>query len=318
MHTDRSRKLFVTSSGGDKISVFNANDSGNAAPIRSIGSNTGLFRPQGIFVDVENNEMFVPNLNNTITVDRRTDEADAYPSRTIGGDNTDLFLPVGIFVDTENNEIFVANLNDTITVYGTTGEGNVSPLRTLTGDNTGLSFPKGIFVDIKNSEMFVVNPFINTVTVYEKTVNGNGHPLRTLCLLEPEPEENRVSTAIFVDSDNDQLFVVDSTLITLELPAQSHTPAQPVIKSTIKVYPRTAEGNASPSRTIEGESTGLFNPAGIFVDNHEIFVVNSGNNTVTVHERLLTVTSLLKEHYQYLTRTIQASGKTKRCRQEFL
>src|ERR1700752_4239718 len=61
--TSISRKLFVVNSDGNGISVFDADAHDNAAPIRTIGSNTGLFGPEGIFVDTESNQIFVTNLN---------------------------------------------------------------------------------------------------------------------------------------------------------------------------------------------------------------------------------------------------------------
>lgn len=121
----------------------------NVPPLRIIsGENTGLSRPLGIFVDTENDEIFVTNpFDNTITIYGRTDEGNDHPKRTIAGFNTRLFRPAGIFLDTENDEIFVANADgNRITVYRRTDEGNVFPKRTIVGPNTGLALPWGIFV----------------------------------------------------------------------------------------------------------------------------------------------------------------------------
>ena len=250
-----SRKIFVTNSGGDTVSVFDAEANGNVAPIRTIGSRTGLVRPQGIFVDTKNDEIFVVNsVNNTITVYKRTDEGDVSPLRTIGGENTGLFQPTGIFVDTENNEIFVTDLLS-IKVYRRTDEGNVFSIRTIEGENTGLFQPTGIFVDTESNEILVVNPFNNTVTVYGRTNNGNVSPLRVLSILDPNDTgfENaqRFSNGIFVDAENDELFIVDVVFPDFSSPVPITRP----IKSTIKVYKRTDNGSAIPLRIIEGENT---------------------------------------------------------------
>jgi hypothetical protein len=55
---------------------------------------------------------------------------------------------------------------------------------------------------------------------------------------------------------------------------------------SITVYSRTASGNTAPLRTLSGAATGLFNPAGLFVDtiNNEMVVGNS-NNSITVYSR---------------------------------
>ena len=54
---------------------------------------------------------------------------------------------------------------------------------------------------------------------------------------------------------------------------------------SVTVYPRTADDNAPPIRTLTGPATGLNGPSAIFVDpvNEELVVANSGNNTVTVY-----------------------------------
>ena len=102
-NTSGNRKIFVANVFGNRISVFDAEDSGNVAPIRSIGSNTELLRPSGIFVDTENNEIFVINLVidlgqdpievfSSITVYGRTDSGDVPPLRIISGQIQDFFV----------------------------------------------------------------------------------------------------------------------------------------------------------------------------------------------------------------------------------
>src|SRR4030067_539150 len=160
--TSSNRKIFVANVFGNRISVFNADDSGNVAPIRSIGSNTELFTPSGIFVDSVNHEIFVTNFDsNTITVYRRTDAGDVSPLRTIGGANTGLLGPVNIFLDTKNNEIFIANqgINNGVLVYRRTDQGDVAPLRIINipdlTDEEIPFIPLAIYADSVNDELFV-------------------------------------------------------------------------------------------------------------------------------------------------------------------
>src|SRR3990172_7369895 len=145
-------EIFVTN-GADinipgEITVYGRMDSGDVSPLRIIsGQNTGLLRPLGIFVDAENDEIFVTNpFDDKIIIYGRTDNGDVTPRRTIEGPNTKLFAPLGIFVDIELDEIFVANAADRITVYRRTDKGNVTPLRTIEGPDTKLAIPWGIFV----------------------------------------------------------------------------------------------------------------------------------------------------------------------------
>lgn len=282
-----SRKIFVTNSGGDRISVFDANANGNVDPIRSIGSNTGLSGPTSVFLDIENDELFVANSeNDTITVYGREDEGNVTPLRIIAGEKSGLFIPQDVFVDKINNEVFVANGDDTITIYDRESEQDASPKRTIGGENTGLSFLVAIFVDTKNNELFAVNAGNNTVTVYNRTDHGDTFPVRTLSLTpldNSDPELSTFPREIYIDTDNDELYIVDDSLKSVVSPV----PVEVLVKSTITVYRREDEGNASPLRLIEGENTQLFSPRDIFVDKNkgEIFVINSVNNSVTVYER---------------------------------
>lgn len=281
------RKIFVTNSGGDSIVVFDAIANGNVGPIRSIGSNTGLSGPTSVYLDTKNDELFVANSgNDTITVYGRNDEGDVTPLRIIAGEDTGLLVPQDIFVDNIHNELFVANANDTITVYDRETREDAGPKRTIGGENTGLSSLAAIFVDIKNNELYAVNAGNNTVRVYKRTDDGDPFPVRILSLAQPDSSDFELRTfpyEIYIDTDNDELYIVYDTLKSVVSPV----PVEILVKSTIAVYEREDKGNASPLRLVEGKSTELFSPQDIFVDNNkdEIFVTNSVNNSVTVYER---------------------------------
>ncbi|HEX9667574.1 MAG TPA: hypothetical protein VGA95_13585 [Thermodesulfobacteriota bacterium] len=294
-----NRKIFVANVFGNIITVFDANDSGNVAPVRGIGSDTGLFLPSGLFVDTENNEIFVTNLDNdTITVYERTDAGNVSPKRTIGGPNTGLFGPVRIFVDTKNDEIFVINsfFDDSvdpietfssITVYGRLDEGNVSPKRTIEGPNTSIVVPAGIYVDTKNDELFITNQLGNTgVLVFRRTDDGDVPPQRIINISELTDEGiSFFPRSLYVDVENGEILVGLSAVFSPLLPPPSNI--EPIFENRINVYMRTDEGDVTPLRTIEGSNTGLNEPEGISVDgkSNEIFVSNFFNNTVTVYGR---------------------------------
>jgi len=56
--------------------------------------------------------------------------------------------------------------------------------------------------------------------------------------------------------------------------------------NSITVYARTANGNTAPLRTLAGDSTGLAQPVGIFVDTvHNELVVANLNGSITVYAR---------------------------------
>jgi hypothetical protein len=102
--------------------------------------------PVGVALDLTNNELFVGNAGNKITVYSRTASGNTAPLRTLSGAATGLNNSRGVALDLTNNELFVANASpgNTITVYSRTASGNTAPLRTLSGAATGLSNPIGI------------------------------------------------------------------------------------------------------------------------------------------------------------------------------
>lgn len=314
-----SRKLFVVNSVGNSLSVFDLdeiltaeldeNRDVDVAPVRSIGSVTGLSSPQGIFVDTASDEIFVANTENkSINVydNDMTEEGtvDVPPKRTIKGNMTNLSSPVAVFVDA--NEIFVANSSvegGSITVYknnGTkTGDLNISPERTIRGGMTGLFRPSGIFVDAYYDEIFVTDfnrqDRMGNILVFERTADSTErevYPIRVITITDTTDEGFPFfPMSVNVDVENDELFIADFGVEVSESGIPFPIQESANLGSTIKVYRRTDADNEvgvppSPLRTIRGPRTGLLNPVGIFVDTHadEIFVVNFFNNTVTVYE----------------------------------
>jgi len=325
-----SRKLFVVNSGADRVSVFdldevldaepNENGEVDVAPVRSIGSVTGLSRPQGIFLDNVNNEIFVANTeNNTITVyeNDRTKEGniDIPPKRTIRGDMTKLSSPVSVFLDTVNNEIFVANFSfddGSVTVYENDrtkiGDVNIPPLRTIAGKTTKLLVPSGIFVDTGNNEIYVADfngeSRVGNILVFDRRDNSaldEVRPKKTITISGITDEGFPfVPTSVYVDVENDELFVADFGIEINEFSLPFPVQESENLGSTIKIYRRTDTDTGtgtppSPLRTIRGRDTGLLNPLGIFVNSkrNEIFAVNFFNNTVTVYENDRTKTGEL-------------------------
>ena len=131
-------------------------------------------------------ELFVSNLNNSITVYSRTASGDTAPIRTLSGAATGLSGPQALAVDTVNNELAVVNEGpfpfffplSSITVYTRTVSGNTAPIRTLSGSATALASPFGVVVDTVNNELVVAN-LSDGITVYTRTASGNTPPIRT-------------------------------------------------------------------------------------------------------------------------------------------
>lgn len=232
-----------------------------AATLLSMGSRTASAQ----------DELFVSNGNNSITVYSRTANGNVAPLRTLTGAATGLSFPNGIAVDLVNNELIVANGgNSSIAVYARTASGNVAPLRTIVGAATGLNTPEGLAVDTVNNELAVANLGGTSVTIYARTASGNVTPLRTIV-----GAATGLSAPVFLalDTVNNELAIANAGA------------------TSVTVYARTANGNAAPLRTLSGAATSLNFPEGVAIDtvNNELFAVNGANsasgNSVTVYPR---------------------------------
>lgn len=126
----------------------------------------------------------------------------------------------------------------------------------------------GSRASLAQEEIFVTNQPSNSVTVYTRTGSGNLAPLRTLVGAATGLASPR---GLAVDIVNNELIVVN----TLSL------------SESVTVYPRTANGNVAPLRTISGPLTGLSDSRGLSVDvvNNELAVVNRIGASVRVFAR---------------------------------
>jgi hypothetical protein len=148
---------------------------------------------------------------------------------------------------------------------------------TLTGPATRLSDADGIYIDSDNKEIYIANRGNNSVTVYDSRTLGNAPPIRTL--IGPATRLNQPG-GLYLDAVHNELGVAN------------------LGNDSVTIYSRTAIGNVPPLRTIVGMQTGLSRPAGVAfyhdptstptLDKDQIFVANSGNDSITVYSRLST------------------------------
>jgi hypothetical protein len=230
---------------GPSITVYSLAASGNTAPLRILaGPSTGLQGPVGLALDLTHDEILVTSASaKAISVYSRTASGDSPPLRTIVGAATTLNAPVGLAVDPTNDEIVVANSQAaSIVVFSRTASGNVAPLRTIGGGATELVRPTGLVLDTVNNEIFVSNDVnvADSITVYSRTANGNVAPLRALLT---NGTTGRDPSGLALDLAHGELLVSAGCCV--------------VANNAITVYSRTANGNATPLRVLNGPSTGL-------------------------------------------------------------
>jgi len=198
--------------------------------------------------------------------------SDTPPSQEISGTDTGMASPFGVFV--ANNEIFISNNNskaNSVVVFNRSDSGNVTPQRRIQGPNTGLDTPGGIFVDTVHNELDVANFGNDSITTYDLSSDPTVSDLTPTRVISGVTAGIRGPGGVYVDTVNNELYVTNGP------------------DDSITVYNRTADstiGNVSPLRIIQGPTTGLNTPCGIFVDSTEIAVVNNGNDSITFYNRL--------------------------------
>jgi DNA-binding beta-propeller fold protein YncE len=215
------------------------------------------------------------------------------PKRVIAGSRTELEFNCGLYVDPKNGDIYSVNNDstDTLVIFAHDADGNAPPARKLhTPHGT-----YGIAVDDTNGEMLFSVEHDNAIVAYRKNAADEDQPLR---LLQGDHTRLADPHGIAVDAARNWMFVANhgsTHLVRPELGRLS-PPNWPLTRSysvpgsgrslppAITVYERTARGDATPLRVIEGPATRLNWPAQISFDaqHDELFVANDGDHSVLV------------------------------------
>lgn len=227
-----------------------------------------------LWVDTVNDEILVGNdAQETLQVYSRTANGVVAPLREIKGHATFVTYPGQVVIDAEHNEIWsVGNdIADLVTVYHRTDDGNVAPVRRINGRLEQLKFERswGLALDTGNGEVAVSHQKRNQISFFGRTTNTDTNPDATTIRMPIRGSRTKLANphGIFIDAAVNEIYVVNA----------GHSVGSTAPPS-ITVYARTAEGNAAPLRTIQGDQTRLDNARPIFVDSerHEIVVANGG------------------------------------------
>jgi hypothetical protein len=153
------------------ILTFRGGAEGSEAPIRVLqGPRTRIMRPDTVYVDIKNDELYAPSADGGLLVFPRTASGDVPPKRAISGPNTklsspDLFGIYGIAVDPVRNLVAVANRYaelqdkdgpmDGVLIFDRTASGDVAPRGIIRGKNTRITRLRQIEVDPERGLLFV-------------------------------------------------------------------------------------------------------------------------------------------------------------------
>ncbi|MBP9088486.1 MAG: hypothetical protein KBG15_20355, partial [Kofleriaceae bacterium] len=214
------------------------------------GAATGFSSPSG--VTVFNNELFVADQGNGSVRDfanASTVTGDTAPIRVIAGMATTLIQPRGLVV--YNNELYVL-VAGAIAVFPLDATGNVAPTRRLVSSQMSSG---GIDIKIVNNEIFVGNDQTSCV-VFAANGAGDVTPLRQIT----------VAGANGIAVRGTELFVTTGR------------------QNSIQVFPTTADGAATPLRTIAGPNTKLNYANRAFITGTQIYVANYAGSSITVFD----------------------------------
>ena len=220
-------------------------------------------------------EVFVLNYyGGSIHVYPRAANGDVPPTRSI---QTGLSLPHDVAIDLLHRELFVPNNQPAgqipaINAYdldaGMPGVGD-APKRTISGAATLLARPAGLLVDSVHQELYVANDVdVNApILVFPLSADGNVAPSR---ILQGPLTTLRGPIGLALDLVHDELIVVSYKVDD---------------EGSITTFPRTAQGDVAPTRTIQGTLTGFNRPQAVALDlvHNELIVANSFfDNTVSL------------------------------------
>lgn len=290
-------KLYVTNQDGNSILRFDnaLQATGNQAPGAQInGTSTGLDAPQFIALDTTADRLYVANAGGTaqppsvlIFDGISTLNANAAPTRSIAGVNTQFVHPSSVALDPGRDLLYVADGVDIDVYTASTATGNLAPTRNIT-----VSFGiQQIFLDATNDRLYATDAANNAVNVFDnastlpagaatptRSVKGTLTQLNKPSGMAIDPSGNLVVTnigngsitvynnAATATGNQAPATVIQGAATTLQSPVQiiqsSTTNEVYVADSTsgaVLVFSGIAglSGNASPTRSITGPSTGL-------------------------------------------------------------
>ena len=149
--------------------------------------------------------------------------------------------PTGVAFDAERQELYVADeIAHTVSVFSANAQGDVAPIRVLKGPKTMMKIPSDVFLDHVNNEMWVASFGNHLALAYKLGASGDTAPVRIIRGSPLNTPGAMISNpfAVAYDTKREEILVTSC-----------------VANPRIGAFPRTADKNALPVRTIQGANT---------------------------------------------------------------
>jgi hypothetical protein len=299
-------KLYVSNGGGASIlrfdNAFTAN--GNVTPAATItGTNTTLNSSAFITLDAAADRLFIANtgdLSVLIYDNISTKNGNIAPSRTIAGVATNLLTPTDVSLDRTRNQLYVADdLEIHVFASASTANGNIAPARNLTATFA----VSAIFIDATNDRLFVADQAADGVAIFDNasTLNGpitpnrviqgaathlatpgglqvdgagrlvvsNALPASITIYANAATANGNVAPVAEIAGSNTGMSVPDQIVVDTSGTGALYNADPGAARIAVFTNLNTANGNISPTRSINGASTGLTvggQPVGVALD----------------------------------------------------
>jgi DNA-binding beta-propeller fold protein YncE len=258
--------IYVADFYGQRVSVFPLAANGDVPAPRSFTSPI-MGQPRSVAVDPVHDEVLMVVSNCCVASFPRNASGAVAAIRSIqwggsAGSLTGLDNPGQLIYLPATDEVAVSDYRN-IAGGGSAGEilifpriasGNAAPTRIISGAATRLDNYAGrMAYDAARNELYVVATTqdvggnVDRIVTFDANANGNAMPLR---VIEGANAGLINVGGLAFDAGHDLLYVVNGSY--------NAVPA-------ILAFPRLANGNVSPLRSITGAATGLDSPAGIEV-----------------------------------------------------
>ncbi len=268
--------------------------SGELPPVRLVTDPYPTFN--GIALDSVNNRIAMSDENrkSVLVYDRaggNSSSSITSPLRQIIGPDSQIGYIAGVTFDPAHRELYAVNndLDDRIVVFNDDAHGDIKPKRRLYVPHQAW----GLSLNPAADQFAISVQQLSMVAIYRREAEGLEAPLR---IIEGPDTGLADPHGIHWDAKHHELVVANhgnSSVIASysAYDAGVSSRAQSVgghfLPPSLTVFQDTAETNAKPLRTIQGQHTRLNWPMGIDVDteHNEIAVADNGDNSILIFRR---------------------------------